>query len=78
MGPCTIAVRTSNMRGSVRGKASPQGKAGSGSAGMMLPPPEERGLTYVATPERYEDQKTSGLTIEIKSGSQDHDIPLTK
>ena len=78
LGNCTISVRTSNMRGSVRGKAGPQGTAGSGSAGMVLPPPEERGLTYVPTPERYEDQKTSGLTVEIKSGNQEHDIPLTK
>lgn len=31
---------------------------------------------FVPIPERYRDPETSGLVLDIKSGIQEHDLPL--
>jgi hypothetical protein len=78
LGPCKIAVQTRDKKGSTRpADTGKGGKAGSGSAGMVLPDPEEIGLTYVPIPDHYEEAKTSGLVVEVKAGKQDHPLTLT-
>jgi hypothetical protein len=42
------------------------------------PDPEgRRNPSYVPVPAKYMDFRTSGLTVEVKIGKQDFDIPLT-
>ena len=38
--------------------------------------PEAQAKRYVAIPERYADKDKSGLTYEVTSGKQEHDIKL--
>lgn len=77
LGRCLVAVRTRDKMGSVRPKVAASGGGGVGSAGMVLPNPEEIGMTYVPTPTKYEDAKTSGLTAVIQKGNREHDLELT-
>lgn len=78
LGKCLVAVKTREKAGSVRPKAATTGSGGVvGSGGIVLPSPEEIGMTYVPTPPKFEDAKTSGLTAVIKKGNQEHDLPLT-
>jgi hypothetical protein len=44
---------------------------------MVLPDPKVRGLVYKAIPEKYERIETSGLTVVVTPGHQQHDIVLT-
>lgn len=78
LGLCKVAILTKDKVGSVRPKTGKDGKGGSGSAGMVIPSPEEMGMTYVPIPEKYESAATSGLTVEVIPGNQEHDLPLTK
>jgi hypothetical protein len=77
LGPCKVAILTRDKKGSMRPKATREGK-GSGSGGMVLPDPEEIGMTYVAIPEKYEEIATSGLAVVVKAGDQVENFPLTR
>ncbi len=80
LGKVKIAVQTSHLRDSVVPKNDPgkgKGKGIDGSRGMTLPDPKELGLGFTAIPARYEKAETAGLTTEVKSGDQAHDIELT-
>jgi hypothetical protein len=80
LGKCFVLVQTANKRGSIRPKTNPTGGEGddTGSRGMILPPPEEVGLTYVPTPAKYEEKHTTDITVVVTSGKgkQEFNIEL--
>lgn len=79
LGNVKIAIQTELYRGrSLPTKGG--GMSGStkpGSAGMVMPDPSVRGLVYKATPAKYEQVETSGLTGTVVRGDQELDLPLT-
>lgn len=78
LGMCKVAIRTKDKIGSKRPPGGAKGgKVGAGSGGMVLPEPDEMGLTYVPIPDKYEEAGTSGLTVEVKAGKQEHALELT-
>ncbi|MEY4393523.1 MAG: hypothetical protein RL595_772 [Planctomycetota bacterium] len=78
LGECVLSVKTSHLKGAVsnptitKTKQNPSGIIG--SPGMMMP--KGVGLVYKPIPEKYENIKTSGITISISRGKQDFDIKL--
>jgi hypothetical protein len=61
-GMAQVSVFTSEFGGGVRVKGDP---------------PRDPYGPYVKIPGKYADIKTSGLTIDIKGGKQEYDIPMT-
>jgi hypothetical protein len=57
-----------------------QGKIKAAAKATVPAVPQEGKLPgkYVPIPERYSKVETSGLTYEVREGSQEHDIPLSK
>jgi len=73
VGEAKIAVTNRSLRAAAsmpKGSAPPGKQSGSIS-------PEEAKRRYVPIPTKYETPDTSGLTYAVKSGPQEHDIPLT-
>ncbi len=71
LGPCKIAIITSTFK-----DIPPKSKA-KGPVDFTDHATGEWPI-YAATPKAYEDKDTSGLTVEVKSGKQEHAIELTK
>jgi hypothetical protein len=72
VGPVQIAVETIPPP-----PGTPQDGGGKITGGSMsvqgAPPPPGK---YVPIPDKYKDPRTAGLSYEVKSGKQLHDIPL--
>jgi hypothetical protein len=72
-GPAKISVQTSYMK-NIRGKSykvppdAPPGYSGGIDPALRA--------KYVLIPENYEDPEKSGLTFDVKGGTQSHDIEL--
>jgi hypothetical protein len=81
-GPVQIGVETSSLKPPVNRPGQPAGGARRYSAPPgeenpnKAPDPEANFKRYVAIPEKYETPQSSGLTYDVKSGKQEHDIPL--
>lgn len=71
LGPCKIAIITSTFK-----DIPPKSKA-KGPVDFTDHATGEWPI-YAATPKAYEDKDTSGLTVDVKSGKQEHAIELTK
>jgi hypothetical protein len=71
LGACKLAVVTSTF------KDVPPPTAKKGPVDHTDPKTGEWPI-YVRTPERYEKPETSGLTVEVKGGDQEHNVPLTE
>lgn len=65
VGAARIAVETASLK---PGRKPPKDKK----------IPGDQGGKYLRIPEKYGNPKTSGLTLEIQSGKQTHDIHLQK
>ena len=77
VGRVKVAVRTKQFKTMPRQRPNPSGGGNlPGSPGMSIP--ADLGVAYVATPERYENVDTSGLTADLKPGKIVHDIDLVK
>lgn len=78
VGKCFVLVQTANKRGSLRPKNNPTGgdSEEAGSRGIILPPPEEVGLTYVPTPEKYEEKHTTDIFVVVKPGKEKQEFPI--
>ncbi|HTU20187.1 MAG TPA: carboxypeptidase-like regulatory domain-containing protein [Gemmataceae bacterium] len=72
-GPAKISVRALEPPRHPEGMIPPSEIAKMGKGGVKPPTPTE---TYVRIPEKYGDAEKSGLTLDVKSGTQTFDIPL--
>jgi hypothetical protein len=74
VGPVKVTVETiapqSGKSGGEGGKVSGVGMSATGA-------PTTPAGKYVKIPDKYKDPNNSGLTYEVKSGSQQHNIELT-
>jgi len=79
-GTAKIAVETESLNPAKMARIprnTPPKGANSPNATANAPPdPKEMAKHFVAIPERYSDADKSGLTYEVKGGSQDYTIPL--
>jgi hypothetical protein len=75
-GPAKISVQTSYMKQMVRVPANRPPKDQKMPEGYQMGGDPEAAKHYVAIPAQYEKADTSGLTYDVKRGSQNHDINL--
>jgi hypothetical protein len=74
-GPAKISVQTSYLKQVTRIPANRPPKDQKPPEGYQMGDPEA-GKRYVAIPAQYENAETSGLTYDVKKGSQKHDIDI--
>jgi hypothetical protein len=72
VGTVQIAVETTSPPPGTPQEGSGKITGGSMSVQGAPPPPGK----YVPIPDKYKDPRTSGLTYEVKSGKQQHDLVL--
>jgi hypothetical protein len=72
VGPMKITVETSPPAGGGKGGPASLNQGTMIVDGQPVPPPGK----YVEIPNKYKDAKASGLTLDVKAGKQQHDIPL--
>jgi hypothetical protein len=80
-GKMKVSVKTSYLKPSAGGGPKyerPKDMPGGAEGGNQYVPPDpaEKAKKYVWIPEKYEEPGTSGLTFEVKGGSQTYPIDL--